>query len=188
MRAPVPSLLLVLVAAAGCEPGYFYGVAGGVATPIGPSQAGGYGAATARREYAPAPRSMGSYFAAEGAVVAFASHDSLGAVPLLLGSGGGRAGPMRYYLEGGAQLPGYLERYDHKVVSLFGLVGGVGIGVALGEHVELHLGGRVLWSSRSMQADIQTSARKDEFLFVFGGLTLHIRLEPRPPLPSEETF
>jgi hypothetical protein len=179
--------VLLAAALAGCEAGYFYGVGGGVASPIGPNQPGGYVTLAARREYEPPPRSMGSYFAAEGDLVGFMSHDSRGLAPLLLGSGGGKVGPLRLYVEGGAQMLGYLERYDHRVFSIFGLVGGGGLGLSFNDYVELHLQARVLWSSPSTQIDIQ-AGRKVEFLYFMGGLTLYIRLQPTPPRPLEESI
>jgi hypothetical protein len=175
----------LLLAAAGCEPGYYYGVNGGVESPLSPGQPGGYVGLAARREYEPPPRSIGSYFAAEGDLVGFQSRDSRGLTPLLVGSGGGKLGKLRLYVEGGAQLFGYLERYDHRVFSLFGLVGGGGAGVAFNDYVELHLQGRVLWSSPSTQIDIQKGNVKSEFLYFLGGLTLYIRVEPTPPRPVE---
>jgi hypothetical protein len=178
---------VIFLAAAGCEPGFYYGASGGVAAPVRPSQAGGFASMSARREYEPPPRSLGSYFGASGDLVGFASTDSRGLVPLLVGSGGGKFGPMRLYLEGGVQLPGYLERFDHRVFAIFGLVGGLGVGVFVNEYFELHLTGRILWSSPSTQVDIQ-AGRKAEFLYLLSGLTVFIRPIPAPNRPVEEPF
>jgi len=178
---------LLLVAAAGCQPGFYYGASGGVAAPLKPTQAGGLASVSARVEYEPPPRSLGGYYGASGDIVGFASTDSRGLVPLLVGSGGGKFGPLRLYLEGGVQLPGYLERFDHRVFSIFGLVGGVGAGLYVSDHVEVHLGARILWSSPSTQVDIQ-QGRAIEFLYLLSGLTLFVRPIPAPNRPLEEPF
>jgi hypothetical protein len=150
-------------------------------------QAGGAAAFAVRRDFAPPPRSMASYFAVEGGAVGFMSHDSRGLVPLLLGSGGGRFDSFQLYVEGGIQLPGYLERYDHGVISAFGLVGGAGIGLVCGPRFELHLTTRVLWSSPSTQFDLHPG-RKAEFLYWLAGLTFFFRPHPAAPPPLEPTL
>jgi hypothetical protein len=184
--ASVAALVAALSATGGCDPGYAYGVGGGLAGP--PHQVGGSAAVAVRRDFAPPPSSMASYFAVEGSAVAFMSHDSRGLVPLLLGSGGGRFGSFQLYVAGGFQLPGYLERYDHRVLSMFGLAGGAGIGLPAGPRLELHLTVRALWSSPTTQIDLQTGARKAEFLYWLVGLTFFFRPHPAPPPPLEPTL
>jgi hypothetical protein len=176
--APLPLL------AAACEPGMYYGLGGGYAAPM--HESGGSASLAARIEYQPPPRSMGSYFAAEGALLGFAGPDSRGLVPLLLGSGGGSFGAARLYLEGGLHGPGYLERYDHHVLGLVGLVGGAGLALTLGERAQLHLTARVLWSSPTTQIDLQ-AGRKVEFVYFLTGLTLYLRARPATPPPLDET-
>jgi hypothetical protein len=172
----------------GCEPGYYYGAGGGVAGTLAPAQAGGYGSLSARREFEPGPRTIGSYFAAEGTLAGWASHDSRGLAPMLVGAGGAKSGPFRLYVEGGVHILGVLERYDHQVFSFFGLVGGGGVAVALGEQLQLHLGARVLWSTPSAQIDINpgTPELRKEFLYFFTGLTLYFRPRVTPNRPLED--
>jgi hypothetical protein len=175
--------------AVGCDPGYSYGVAGGVAGPLTPAQAGGYASLSIKREFDPPARSIANYFTAEGSIAGWASTDSRGLAPMLVGAGGAKSGAFRLYVEGGVHLLGALEHWHNQVFSIFGLVGGAGLGVAIGEHVELHLGGRVLWSSPSTQVDIRTDpdpARKREWLYFFGGLSLQIRPKIAPLRPLED--
>jgi hypothetical protein len=177
------------VAATGCDPGYSYGVAGGVAGPLTPAQAGGYAALGVKREFEAGPRSIANYFTAEGSIAGFASTDSRGIAPMLVGAGGAKSGAFRLYVEGGIHLLGALEHYHNQVVSFFGLVGGAGLGVAIGEHVEIHLGGRVLWSSPSTQIEINKDVdptHKKEWLFFFGGLSVHIRPRIVPNRPLDD--
>jgi hypothetical protein len=181
--------LAVVAAAAGCDPGYSYGVAGGVAGPLAPAQTGGYAALGVKREFEAGPRTIANYFTAEGSIAGFASTDSRGIAPMLVGAGGMKNGIFRLYVEGGFHILGALERWHNQVVSFFGLVGGAGLGFALGEHFEVHLGGRVLWSSPTTQIDINKDpdpAHKKEWLYFFGGLSLHWRPRIVPNRPLED--
>ena len=189
-RATATALVAVaLLGASGCDPGYSYSVAGGVAGPLAPAQAGGYAALGAKREFDAPQRSIANYFTAEGSITGWASTDSRGLAPMLVGAGGAKSGAFRLYVEGGVHLLGVLERYHNQAFSIFGLVGGAGLGVALGEHVEVHLGGRILWSSPSTQVDINKDpdpTHKKEWLFFFGGLTVQIRPRIVPNRPLED--
>ena len=183
------ALAVVASCIAGCDPGYSYGVAGGVAGPLAPAQTGGFVSLGVKREFEPGPRSIANYFTAEGSIAGWASTDSRGLAPMLVGAGGAKSGAFRLYVEGGVHLLGALERYHNQVFSIFGLVGGAGLGLALGEHVEIHLGGRILWSSPSTQVDINKDAdptHKKEWLFFFGGLSLHLRPRIVPNRPLED--
>jgi hypothetical protein len=177
------------VGASGCDPGYSYGVAGGVAGPLAPAQAGGYASLAIKREFDAPARSIANYFTAEGSIAGWASTDSRGLAPMLVGAGGAKSGAFRLYVEGGVHLLGALERWHNQVFSIFGLVGGAGLGVALGDHVEIHLGGRILWSSPSTQVDINKDAdpsHKKEWLYFFGGLSIQIRPKITPLRPLED--
>jgi hypothetical protein len=179
----------VAASATGCDPGYSYGVAGGVAGPLAPAQAGGYVSLGIKREFEAGPRSIANYFTAEGSIAGWGSTDSRGIAPMLVGAGGAKTGIFRLYVEGGVHLLGALERWHNQVFSIFGLVGGAGLGIALGEHVEVHLGGRVLWSSPSTQVDLNKDpdpAHKKEWLYFFGGLSVQIRPRIVPNRPLED--
>lgn len=190
--APYPGLLAALLLvlalitprAAAAEAGY--GVAAGVAAPLGPTDGVGgmiglSAMATGTRE-GPLP-----VLRLRGELLGLVTSTSQAVLPTLTGELGGSVGPVDLFLCGGVELFGFAWRGGFAMFSTVGLLGGGGLALSLSPRFRLGLRATVIWlpdpTTATMVGPDDESIERPPVAFM--GLMLTLDIEP-DAAPSRE--
>ena len=156
-----------------------YGVAGGMAGAMAPTDAfGGMVGLSAMASGGGVDGPL-PVLRLRGELLGIVTEDAKAIMPTLTGEIGGAVGPVELFLSGGLQIFGFAWRGEYTVFSNLGILGGGGFSVAVSPRFRLGLRGTVAWLPEVTTGRItEPESGGDTPTFAFFGVMLTLDYFP----------